>query len=117
MARRVDIKKRHATSKLLIVGIARQHHAAFLVALGDNGHLGRRVAVPKNPLHVARYRKAPQTIIEIVQLEYAEFDGIVAVNENPEFARNAILDMGVDAVAEAMPCLIGRISPARQRRR
>src|SRR5690606_4624344 len=110
-ARRVDVgvEEGDTAAELGVVGVARQYRAIRMLRLGrgDHVHLRARVQVAEDPFDVARGAEPARGVAGIAHAQHAELYRRFARHVHPQVARDAILLVLVDAVAEAVADPVG----------
>ncbi|MNM60737.1 hypothetical protein D3C81_720270 [compost metagenome] len=113
----IGVEEGHPAAEIGAVGVSRQQRPGLVVAFSDHVHARLRAQVTHHPFDVADGRQPPCPARQVVQAQDRELQWRGDVDEYPQFAGDAVLDMLVHCVAESMPCTVGPGAPAWQRHR
>ena len=110
----VGVEKTDPVGEFRIVGIARKDRAGLGLDLGDQVRLGLRAQIAEYPFDIAGRRNSPWSARQIANPQICELDRCIQRDMNGERAGDAILEMFVDAVTEAMADAVIALASTRQ---
>ena len=112
----VCVEKADPIGEFGIVGIAREDRSGLRIDLGDQVRLGSGPQIAEYPFDVTGRRDAPRPRREIANAQLRELDRRLHTDVDDQRAGDAILDVLVNAVTEAVTDPVLALAATRQRR-